>query len=87
MGFADDPDVDDYYTRARSFPITYSPDDDPEVVKEMCIAAAELKKGGMIARMRLQRTRRIPVMTRQPVTRGKVVQRKNGQMKMRMWAS
>ena len=45
MGFADDPDVDDYYTRARGFPIAYSPDDDPEVVKEMRIAAAELKKG------------------------------------------
>ena len=46
MGFADDPDVDDYYTRARGFPIAYSPDDDPEVVEEMRIAAAELKKGG-----------------------------------------
>jgi hypothetical protein len=46
MGIADDPDVDDYYTRARGFPIAYSPDDDPEVVEEMRIAAAELKKGG-----------------------------------------
>ena len=46
MGIADDPDVDDYYTRAHSFPITYSPDNNPEVVEEMCIAAAELKKGG-----------------------------------------
>ena len=46
MGIADDPDVDDYYTRAPGFPIAYSPDDDPEVVEEMRIAAAELKKGG-----------------------------------------
>jgi hypothetical protein len=35
MGIADDPDVNDYYTKARGFPITYSPDDDPEVVEEM----------------------------------------------------
>jgi len=46
MGIADDPDVDDYYTRARGFPIIYSPDDDPEVIEEMHVAAAELKKGG-----------------------------------------
>ena len=46
MDIADDPDIDNYYTRARSFPITYSPDDDPEVVEEMHIAAAELKKRG-----------------------------------------
>jgi hypothetical protein len=46
MGIADDPDVDDYYTKSRGFPINYSPDDDPEVVEEMRIAAAELKKGG-----------------------------------------
>lgn len=46
MGFADDPDIDDYYTRACSFPIMYSPDDDPEVIEEMCIAAAGLKVGG-----------------------------------------
>jgi hypothetical protein len=46
MGITDDPNVDDYYTKARGFPITYSPDDDPEVVDEMRIAAAELKKGG-----------------------------------------
>ena len=39
MGIADDPDVDDYYTKARGFPIAYSPDDDPEVIEEMCIAA------------------------------------------------
>src|ERR1700692_2176221 len=46
MGIADDPDIDDYYSRARGFPITYSPDDDPEVIEEMRIAKAELKKGG-----------------------------------------
>ena len=46
MGIADDPDVDDYHTRARGFLITYSPDDNLEVVEEMRIAAAELKKGG-----------------------------------------
>ena len=43
MGIADDPDVNDYYTRVRGFPIT---NDDPEVVEEMRIVAAELKKGG-----------------------------------------
>jgi hypothetical protein len=31
MGIADDPDIDDYYSRAQGFPITYSPYDDPEV--------------------------------------------------------
>ena len=46
MGIADDPDVNDYYTRACGFPIAYSPDNDPEVVEEMCIAAAELKNVG-----------------------------------------
>ena len=46
MGIADDPDVDDYYTKAQGFLINYSPDNDPEVVEEMCIVAAELKKGG-----------------------------------------
>ena len=45
MEIADDPDVNDYYTKVRGFLITYSPDDDPEVVEEMRIAAAELKKG------------------------------------------
>jgi hypothetical protein len=45
MGIAPDPNVDDYYTKARGFPITYSLDDDPEVIKEMPIAAAELKCG------------------------------------------
>ena len=46
MGIADDSDIDDYYSRIHGFPITYSPDDDPDVVEEMHIAAAELKKGG-----------------------------------------
>src|ERR1700733_9597587 len=45
MGIANDPNVDDYYTKARGFPITYSPEDDPEVIEEMRIAAVELKKG------------------------------------------
>ena len=35
--------VNNYYTRVCGFLIT---DDDPEVVEEMHIAAAELKKGG-----------------------------------------
>lgn len=38
--------MDDYYNKARGFPITYSPEDDPEVVEEMKIAEAELKRGG-----------------------------------------
>ena len=41
MGIADDPDIDDYYTKAHGFPITYSPDNDPEVIEEMHIAKAE----------------------------------------------
>ena len=45
LGYTDDPDVDDYYDRARGFPITYSPDNDPEVVEELKIAEAELKHG------------------------------------------
>ena len=45
LGITDNPDINDYYTKVWGFPITYSPDDDPEVVEEMCIAAAELKKG------------------------------------------
>lgn len=49
LGCADDPDVDDYYSRARGYPITYSPDDDPEVIEEMRIANAELKRGGVDA--------------------------------------
>lgn len=45
MGIADNPNVDDYYTKARGFSIAYSPDDDLEVIEEMRIAAAELKRG------------------------------------------
>ena len=45
MGIADDPDVDDYYTKACGFPITYFPDDNPEVIEEMCISVAKLKHG------------------------------------------
>jgi hypothetical protein len=45
LGCADDPDVDDYYTKARGFPLTYSPDEDPEVIEEMKIAKAELDRG------------------------------------------
>jgi hypothetical protein len=53
MGIADDPDIDNYYSRACGFPVTYSPDDDLEVVEEMCIAVAELKRGVMIVVMML----------------------------------
>jgi len=35
MGAAEDPDVKDYYDKSRSFPLTYSPEDDPEVIKDM----------------------------------------------------
>ena len=45
LGIADNPNEIDYYEKARVFPITYSPDDDPEVIKEMKVAAAELKDG------------------------------------------
>ena len=39
--------MDDYYSRARGYPISYSPDDDPEVIEEMRIANAEAKRGGV----------------------------------------
>jgi hypothetical protein len=45
LGCADDPNVDDYYNKSRGFPNTYSPDEDPDVVEEMKIAEAELKRG------------------------------------------
>lgn len=45
MGAAEDPDVEDYYTKSRSFPLTYSPEDDPEVIEDMRVAAAELERG------------------------------------------
>jgi hypothetical protein len=46
MGAAADPDVEDYYDKSRSFPLTYSPEDDPEVIEDMRVAAAELERGG-----------------------------------------
>jgi hypothetical protein len=45
LGCADDPDVDDYYNKARAFPIIYNPDEDPEVIEEMKIAESELNGG------------------------------------------
>ena len=45
MGAAEDPNVNDYYDKSRSFPLMYSPEDDPEVIKDMQVAAAELEKG------------------------------------------
>jgi hypothetical protein len=45
MGAAEDPDIDDYYNKSREFPLTYSPEEDPEVVEEMRVAAVELKGG------------------------------------------
>ena len=45
MGAAEDPDVEDYYNKTRSFPLTYSPEDDPEVIEDMRVAAAELERG------------------------------------------
>lgn len=44
-GAANHPDKIDNYNKAHAFPIAYSADDDPEVVDEMKIVAAELKKG------------------------------------------
>jgi len=46
MGAAEDPDVKDYYDKSRSFPLTYSPEDDPEVIEDMRAAAVELERGG-----------------------------------------
>jgi len=45
MGAADDPDVEDYYEKSRSFPLMYSPEDDLEVIEDMQVTAAELEKG------------------------------------------
>ena len=45
LGCAADPDVEDYYDKARAFPIVYSPSDDPEVMEDMQVAAAELAAG------------------------------------------
>lgn len=45
LGSADNPDVHDYYNKARAFPIVYSPETDPEVIDEMNLAASELKNG------------------------------------------
>jgi hypothetical protein len=44
-GVTDNPDKIDNYIKACAFPITYSVDDDPEVMDEMKIAVAELKGG------------------------------------------
>ena len=45
MGAAEDPDIDDYYNKSHEFPLTYSPEKDPEVIEEMRVAAAELERG------------------------------------------
>ena len=45
MGAAKDPDVDDYYNKSREFPLTYSPEEDPEVIEEMWVTVAELERG------------------------------------------
>ena len=45
MGAAENPDIDDYYNKSREFPLTYAPKEDPEVVEEMRVAAAELERG------------------------------------------
>jgi len=45
MGAAEDPDVDNYYNKSREFPLTYSPEEDPEVIEEMRVAVAELERG------------------------------------------
>jgi hypothetical protein len=44
MRAAEDPDIKDYYDKSRSFPLTYSPDDDPKVIEDMRVAAAELER-------------------------------------------
>jgi hypothetical protein len=45
LGAAEDPDIEDYYTKVRGFPIVYSPNDDPKVLKDMQAVAAELAGG------------------------------------------
>ena len=45
MGAAEDPDINDYYDKSCEFPLTYSPEEDPEVIEEMWVAAAKLERG------------------------------------------
>jgi hypothetical protein len=45
MGAAENPDFNDYYNKSREFPLTYAPEEDPEVIEEMRVAAAELRRG------------------------------------------
>ena len=45
MGAAEHPDIDNYYDESCEFPLTYSPEEDPEVIKEMRVTAAELERG------------------------------------------
>lgn len=45
LGCAPDPDDDDLYLVARQFPLTYDPDDDPEVQEETAKMKEELAKG------------------------------------------
>ena len=45
MGAAEDPYIDDYYDKSHECPLTYSPEEDPEVIEEMRVAAVELERG------------------------------------------
>jgi hypothetical protein len=45
LGAAEDSGIEDYYTKARGFPIIYSANDDPEVLEDMRAAVAELASG------------------------------------------
>ena len=45
MEAVEDPDIDNYYDKSCEFPLTYSPEEDPEVIEEMWVAVAELERG------------------------------------------
>ena len=45
MGAAENPDIDDYYDKSHEFPLTYSPEEDPEVIEEMWVTVARLERG------------------------------------------
>jgi hypothetical protein len=56
MGAAEDPDIDDYYDKSREFSLTYSPEEDPEVIEEMRVAGSQRlnwKEEKIIARAKM----------------------------------
>ena len=42
LGLAPDPDKDDLFEQSRGYPLSYNPDDDPEIQEEAALAKTEL---------------------------------------------